>query len=125
VVEVFSRDDSDPASAVPLRSPPFLTTSGTDTNLAFKIISIHGLATIPTPALRRTEHTLDLNSDSDTRERLHLKLGAVRRDREDAQRVRVAEAALPALNSHDGAAGGDDVELEGVREAKPDAVVDL
>jgi hypothetical protein len=37
----------------------------------------------------------------------------------------VAKTALPALNGNNSAAGGDDIELEGVRQAELNAVVDL
>ena len=45
--------------------------------------------------------------------------------RQDAQRVRVAKAALPALHRDDGRASLDDVERESVSEAEADTVVDL
>ncbi len=45
--------------------------------------------------------------------------------RQDAQRVRVPEAALPALHSNDSGIGLDDIECKRIPETKPDTVVDL
>ena len=51
------------------------------------------------------------------------KVGRVRGHRQNAERVRVAKTALPALYSDDGAPRLDDVELEGIRETEADTVV--
>lgn len=61
----------------------------------------------------------------DVSERLQLEVGRVRRDREDAEGVGVAEAALPPLHGNDGRSPLDDIERETALETKPDAVVDL
>jgi hypothetical protein len=59
------------------------------------------------------------------RQLLVLELGGLRRHGQNAERIRVTETALPALHSNDGTTLGNDVELESVGEAEPDAVVDL
>lgn len=54
-----------------------------------------------------------------------MEVGRVGRDREDAERVRVAETALPALYGDDRRASLDDVEIESVAQAEADTVVHL
>ena len=56
---------------------------------------------------------------------LQLQVGGVGRHRENAQRVRVAETALPALDGDDSRASFDDVEFECTAQTKADTVVDL
>ena len=56
---------------------------------------------------------------------LHLEVSRVGGHREHAERVGVAEAALPALDGDDGRAGLEKVECNGVAEAEADAVVDV
>ena len=53
------------------------------------------------------------------------KVGRVRGHRQNAERVRVPEATLPALHRNNGRARLDDVELKGVAETEPNTVVDL
>jgi hypothetical protein len=57
--------------------------------------------------------------------RLHLEVGSVSRNGEDAERVRVTETALPALHGDDCSACLDDVELERIAQAETDTVVNL
>ena len=58
-------------------------------------------------------------------EGLHLEVSGIGGHREHAERVGVAEAALPALDGNDGGAGLEDVESNGIAETKADTVVDI
>lgn len=58
-------------------------------------------------------------------ERLHLQVSRVGRHRKNTERVRVAKTTLPALNSDDGGASFNDVEVQRAAKTEADTVVDL
>lgn len=59
------------------------------------------------------------------RERLSLEVRVVRRHRQHTERVRVPEAALPALDSDDSRSRLHQLQRERLAQTKPDAVVDV